>query len=152
MDDRFNTYGNFMKYSDLYTNNGFYIDYDDKLDEIREQLTNLYEILHNPSTIEDKFGSKIAEIINLVDEVNRDVLNNSSIYKFNLCINHKDYSYYLTSNEKVEIRDVSIDFIENPGYTRTVSIIYKYENFDRLTRGNVLDWMMSVIFKEDLSC
>ena len=152
MDDRFNTYGNFMKYSDLYTNNGFYIDYDDKLDEIREQLTNLYEILHNPNTIEDKFGSKIAEVINLVDEVNRDVLNNSSIYKFNLCINHKDYSYYLTSNEKVEIRDVSIDFIENPGYTRTVSIIYKYENLDRLTRGNVLDWMMSVIFKEDLSC
>ena len=26
------------------------------------------------------------------------------------------------------------------------------ENLDKLTRGDVLDWMMSVIFKEDLSC
>lgn len=148
MDDRFNTYGNFMKYRD----GSFCIDYDETIYEISKQLTSLYKTLHNPNTIENKFGSKIANIINLVDEVNRDVLNNSPIYKFNIRINHRDYSYYLTSNEKVEICDVSIDFIENPGYRRTVSIIYKYENLDRLTRGNVLDWMMSVIFKEDLSC
>lgn len=93
----------------------------------------------------DEIKYKMNEIIDLIHEVNRDILDNSDIYRFEIKINtERSLDTYLINTSSIE--SVEIRFIEMPSFTRSVSIIYS--DLSRLSKESVLDWMTSVIFKE----
>lgn len=118
-------------------------------DVTRELLEKLKEI-NDPKKKERKLGGKLTEILDLINEVNFEVLNNSSKYYFHLKINNQKYAYYLFGNDFGNIENVSIEFVKGPYFIRTISITYT--DINKIEKDEVLRWMLDVIFKEDLSC
>lgn len=106
--------------------------------EVKEMLENRVNV------------DKLAEIIQIVNEVNFEVLNNSSKYYFHLKINNQKYVYYLFGDNFGNIENVSIEFVEGPYFIRTLSITYT--DINKIEKDKVLRWMLDVIFEEDLSC
>lgn len=119
--------------------------------EVEQELLEKLSKINDPEKRERKLGEKLNELLDLINEINYEVLNNSNKYYFHLKINNQKYTYYLFSNDFVgNIENVSIEFVEGPYFIRTLSITYT--NINEIEKEEVLRWMLDVIFKEDLSC
>jgi hypothetical protein len=91
------------------------------------------------------------ETIHLVKEINNEILNNSKIYYFDIDVNLQDYRIYLSTYRSYKldpITYISIKFVINLGYIRTVSIIYTDKNMNKISKNNILNWMTQTIFEE----
>lgn len=148
MDDRFNTYW-INSRSRLGEEYEIYNSIDPAF--MVELLKLKYS--HDYKFIEDKMGKKIAEIVELINEVNNDVFNNSNNCRFELNVNspigRENYTYYLLNKlDTSNIKEIEVVLRINSGYTRIVSVIFT--DLDKLTKNDVLDWMLSTIFKEEL--
>lgn len=96
-------------------------------------------------------GEYLFEIAELIDEINRDVFNNSYTFSFEIYVNNRTINEFIYCNNnktKEIINSVSIYFIERNGFTRRVSITYTENNLKKLTKSNVLEWMTLTIFNE----
>lgn len=119
-------------------------------DNVVQELLETLDKINDPKKKERKLGGKLTEILDLINEVNFEVLNNSSKYYFHLKINNQKYAYYLFGDNFGNIENVSIEFVEGPYFIRTLSITYT--DINKINKEEVMKWMLDVIFKEDLSC
>lgn len=97
----------------------------------------------------------ITEIVDLINEINTDVLNNSIDCWFEFSINglHYSVSEIKSFDDKFYKNSrFSIDLIINNGFTKTVSMIYTNSTINNIIKEDILYWMTHVIFTENLLC
>ena len=94
-------------------------------------------------TLENRLGSKLAEIVQIIKEVNFEVLNNSEEAYFELITNNNPYSEFIFS-EETSVINAYIKFV-----WCNIGAIYYFldSNPDKMS---VLKWITDILISSNL--